>query len=84
MCILDIYVYVYSYTQSRVSRSKLVRLKVLLCAHDCCNRSMHGIVLGGLDGNIINFMLVLWLATESVGVIGMMMRLNTTGMNNSG
>ena len=22
----------------------------LLCAHDCCNRSMHGIVLGGLDG----------------------------------
>ena len=54
-------------------RSKLVRLKVLLCAHVCGNRSMHGIVLGGLDGYIIDFMLslkrVLWLATESVGVI---------------
>ena len=55
---------------------------MLICAHDCCNRSMHG---RGLDGYITAFMLslkcVLWLATESVGVVeGAMMRLNMTGM----
>ena len=37
----------YMYMQCRASRSELETLKVLLCAHDCCNRSMHGIVLGG-------------------------------------
>ena len=39
-----------TYTQCRASRSELVRLKVLVCEHDCCNRSMHGTVLGNLDG----------------------------------
>ena len=43
---------------------------MLLCAHDWCNNSMYGIVLGGLNGYIIDFMLslkhVLWLGTESV------------------
>ena len=39
-----------TYTQCRASRSELVRLKVLVCEHDCCNRSMHGTVLGSLDG----------------------------------
>ena len=29
-----------TYTQCRASRSELVRLKVLVCEHDCCNRSM--------------------------------------------
>ena len=52
--------------------SKLATLKLLLYAHDCCNRNIHGGVLGGLDGYIIDFMLslkrVLWLATESVGI----------------
>lgn len=36
------------YTQCRASCSESIRLKVLLCAHDCCNRSMHGIVFGRL------------------------------------
>ena len=40
------------------ARSELVRLKVLVCAHDCCNRSMHGTVLGSLDGYIIVFYVV--------------------------
>ena len=47
-----------TYTQCRASRSELVRLKVLVCAHDCCNRSMHGTVLGSLDGYIIVFYVV--------------------------
>ena len=48
-----------TYTQCRASRSELVRLKVLVCEHDCCNRSMHGTVLGSLDGYIIVFLLSL-------------------------
>ena len=40
-----------TYAQCRASRSELVRLKVLVCAHDFCNRSMHGTVLGSLDGS---------------------------------
>ena len=44
-----------TYTQCRASRSELVRLKVLVCAHDCC---MHGTVLGSLDGYIIVFYVV--------------------------
>ena len=46
-----------TYTQCRASRSELVRLKVLVCEHDCCNRSMHDTVLGSLDGYIIVFLL---------------------------
>ena len=57
-----------TYTQCRASRSELVRLKVLVCEHDCCNRSMHDTVLGSLDGYIIVFLLslkrVLWSMRE--------------------
>ena len=42
---------------------------MLVCEHDCCNRSMHDTVLGSLDGYIIVFLLslkrVLW--SERVG-----------------
>ena len=34
----------------------LVTLSVLLSAHDCCNRSMHDIVLGGLDGDLVRLL----------------------------
>ena len=44
-----------TYTQCRASRSEL---KVLVCEHDCCNRSMHETVLGSLDGYIIVFFVV--------------------------
>ena len=54
--------------QCRVSRSKLVKLKVLLCTHDCCNKSIHGIVL----------------RQSQLVVKGMMMGLNMMGMNNRG
>ena len=51
--------------QCRASRSEL---KVLVCEHDCCNRSMHDTVLGSLDGYIIVFLLslkrVLWSMRE--------------------
>ena len=84
-----------TYTQCRASRSEL---KVLVCAHDCCNRSMHGTVLRSLDGYIIVFMLslkhVLWSAREPVKIDwyikgykyskGMVMRLNMMGMNSRG
>ena len=59
-----------TYTQCRASRSELVRLKVLVCEHDCCNRSMHGTVLGSLDGYIIvSLKRVLWSMRESVKVL---------------
>ena len=80
-----------TYTQCRASCSEL---KVLVCAHDCCNRSMHGTVLRSLDGYIIVFMLslkrVLWSARESVKIDwymyskGMVMRLNMMDMNSRG
>ena len=61
-----------TYTQCRASRSELLRLKVLVCEHDCCNRSMHDTVLGSLDGYIIVFLLslkrVLWSMRELVKV----------------
>ena len=46
---------------------------MLVCEHDCCNRSMHGTVLGSLDGYIIVLLLslkrVLWSMRESVKYI---------------
>ena len=48
----------YTYTLCRASCSEFVTLKVLFCAHDYFNRSMHGklIVWGGLDGDLVHLL----------------------------
>ena len=46
-----IYSNMYTPCRASLSDSELVRLKVLLSGHDCCNKS---IVLGGLGGYIID------------------------------